>query len=292
MIDTGDSPEDRQDGAAESANETIDAIDHTSADGAAELQGWFDERHGSGAITATAHEAELSAEIESHTEQDGVATVLDAEVTYTGSTDQLQTVEWPLADELRQHGVKTMHHTLESPDAADAWREQGYTIDGDQAVKDLERTEKQQKGDSLEHDAHTIIAQSPDIVPVYPGARTRGFDGAYFDTRDGSLVVWDAKNFGSSSRTGYVNEVSSFADQHVDHNFDKIAASIDAAAEAHPEHAAAMRRAFAEGARGDDVRYLVIGSDTTAMTDARQRDHRTDFVTIDELPGTLRQHTA
>jgi hypothetical protein len=265
--------------------------EYTSNDGATEFTSELDQ-YGCGSIEASAtdaasNDAALKAEITHHTEQDGVATVAEADLTTLAPGD-LSHTEPALIAELRQHGVQRVHHTLREGEDPQAWRDLSYTVDGNVATRDLERTDIQQKGDSLEHDAHEVIRENPDLIEVYGGAKTRGFDGAFYDTRDESIVVYDAKNFGSDAKTGYVNEVSSFAEQRFENNYDKMGAEVDAAAQAHPEAADGIRHAFAT----QKVRFLVIGGDHTVMTEARQKANDTEYTTIDELPGYLRQRAS
>ena len=198
-------------------------------------------------------------------------------------------MEQILTREAHERGVQMIQYELPRGTDSAIWRDMGYTIDDGSAVKNLERTEKQQKGDAFEHEVHQVLEADPNVITIYGGARTRGFDGAFFDPRTESIVLFDAKDYGRPENLGYVNSVSSFAEERFNTNFDKMANEIADACDQHPEHAKVIQQAFNRGRKGRGIEFLVIGADHTRMTDDKQEQNQTQFVTISEFASYLRQ---
>jgi hypothetical protein len=154
----------------------------------------------------------------------------------------------------------------------------------DEKLHEGVRTERQIKGDRHEEAVKEFL-DNTNLIRVYDGEKTHGFDGAFYNPDDGKFYIYDAKDFGSEEHVGYVNKVSSFSEDRLGANFDKLLMGLNSLDNRSEKEQNAIYGALGNG----DVEFLVVGGDSTRMTENRQSENFSSFQTLADLRS---QHTS
>lgn len=181
-----------------------------------------------------------------------------------------------LADEIEE--IEEAEKPEESEDAEEP--EEVEQIEETEEPVDT-RTENQIKGEDFEGKTIDEMSKIEGMELIYGGGKSHSYDACFYHP-DIGIIVTDSKDYGSEDKPGYVQEVSAFTPERAGSNMTKMLAAMDADAKISPETKDAVWQALEE----NRAAWLVVGSDTTRMSENKQAELGR-FTNISDLKSTI-----